>query len=966
MSLIKIEGSGVTGRKYWRSLDQLAATPEFKTWVEREFSEDAAGMLTGKSRRTVLKLMAASFGLAGLTACRRPEANILPMAKGIEDYIPGQAYYYATAMPFGGTVSGLLVETHDGRPTKIEGNPDHPNSLGAASALAQASVLNLYDPDRARQVTAGGQPSSWDAFERFATDHFGKAGDGSSIRFLSERVTSPSLDAVRKHALGKWPKAQWVEYEAVNDDQAIEGAQLAFGKALRAHPQYDKARIIVALDADFIGVDSHTVLPIKQYSKGRRIEGPDANLNRLYAVESNYTLTGAAADHRLRMRGGDVQAFARDLAAAVGAAPALNVLSDGKQAKFLKAIVKDLKAHPGKSLVVAGPRQPAAVHALAHLINSALGNLGETVTFTEVAGWTPCVAAMKQLAAEIGRGEVQTLVILGGNPIYTAAADVDLKKVPTMIALGLDEDETASAAKWHLPEAHYLESWSDGRCGDGTASIIQPMIEPLFNGKTAAEVLALISDYKDQRGFDIVRNYWALPEKTWRESLHNGVIAGTKAPEVKAAADVRRLPAAASTAAPGIEVGFFPSAALYDGRYANNGWMQEAPDPMTKLVWGNAALLSPATARQLGVADGDFLAITRNGATLEIPAQIQPGHADNSISLSLGYGRSKCGRVGRNVGFNSGALRASESFWYASGADVKTTGRKFTLASTQHHHSMEGRPIVREATLAEYKTNPKFAGEMVETPELFSLYGEHKYDHGYQWGMAIDLTSCIGCNACMLACQAENNIPVVGKDQVLRGREMHWIRMDRYYTGDENDPQVVYQGVPCMQCENAPCENVCPVAATVHSPEGLNDMAYNRCVGTRYCANNCPYKVRRFNFLNFHKDLPEIEKLVFNPDATVRMRGVMEKCNYCVQRIQEGKIKAKADGRRAVRDGEIQTACQQTCPADAIVFGDTLDPNSRVAKLKKQDRNYAMLAELNVRPRTTYLAKVRNPSPELG
>ena len=497
------------------------------------------------------------------------------------------------------------------------------------------------------------------------------------------------------------------------------------------------------------------------------------------------------------------------------------------------------------------------------------------------------------------------------------------------------------------------------------------MIEPMFGGKTAAEVVAIMSGYKDQRAFDIVRNYWiaqwpaAQQDKTWRESLHNGVIAGTEALEVKPAVSKNAL-SIQPAKTQGIEVGFFPSASLYDGRFANNGWMQEAPDPMTKLVWGNAALLSPATARELGVANGDVIEITRNHRTLQIPAEIQPGHADKSISLSLGYGRKNCGRVGRNVGFNSGALRLASGFWYADGVTVKKTGRNFTNASTQHHHSMEGRPIVREATLAEYNTNPKFAGEMSETPELFSLHGEHKYDQGYQWGMAIDLTSCIGCNACMLACQAENNIPVVGKEQVLRGREMHWIRMDRYYTGDENDPQVVYQGVPCMQCENAPCENVCPVAATIHSPEGLNDMAYNRCVGTRYCANNCPYKVRRFNFLNFHKDLPALENMVFNPDASVRMRGVMEKCNYCVQRIQEGKIKAKADGRRPVRDGEIQTACQQTCPADAIVFGDTRDPNSRVAKLKHQDRNYALLAELNVRPRTTYLAKVRNPSPELG
>jgi molybdopterin-containing oxidoreductase family iron-sulfur binding subunit len=969
--------SNLTGRQYWRSLEQLAGTPEFRNWVEQEFQENATDMLSGKSRRTVLKLMAASFGLAGLTACRRPETHILPAAKGIEDYVPGQPYFYATAMPLGGTVTGLLVETHDGRPTKIEGNPDHPNSLGAASALAQASVLHLYDPDRARQVTLEGRPASWEAFSKFAADHFAKAGDGSGLRFLSEQVTSPSLDKLRKQALEKWPKAKWVEYEAINDDQAMEGARIAFGKPLRAHPAYDKAEVIVSIDADFLGLDSPTVLPAKQFSKGRRIEGEGPSLNRLYSVESNYTLTGAAADHRLRMRGSEVGAFARDLAVALGALPGLNVLSATKRTRFLQAVVKDLKASPGKSLVVAGPRQPAAVHALAHLINSSLGNLGSTVTFTDPAGWTPALASLRELAADMSNGQVNTLLILGGNPAFTVPADLNfeanLKKVADTIALGHDEDETAAAVQWHLPEAHYLESWSDGRTHDGTASIIQPMIEPLFGGKTAAEVLALISGNRDQRGYDIVRNYWtaqwpaAQREKMWREALHNGVVAGTKAPEVKAAIDAKAIAEAASALklVDGIEIGFYPSASIYDGRFANNGWMQEAPDPMTKLVWGNAALVSPATARRLGVQDGDVVNLRTGGANTQFPILVQPGHADNAVSVTIGYGRRNCGRVGKAVGSGAQVVRISNGFWYAGGFSVTKAGFTETLASTQHHHAMEGRPIVREASLAEYKTNPKFAEEMAETPELFSLYNEHKYGHGYQWGMAIDLTSCIGCNACMLACQAENNIPVVGKEQVLRGREMHWIRMDRYYTGGEDDPQVVYQGVPCMQCENAPCENVCPVAATIHSEEGLNDMAYNRCVGTRYCANNCPYKVRRFNFLNFH-NVTEIEKMVFNPDASVRMRGVMEKCNYCVQRIEESRIKANADGRRAIKDGEIVTACQQTCPADAIVFGDIRDPNSRVSKLKKQERNYALLAELNVRPRTTYLAKIRNTNPELA
>lgn len=975
-----------TGKEYWRSLDQLADTPQFREWVHREFSEGASEMLDGSSRRTLLKLMAASFGLAGLTACRRPVENILPAAMNVEDYIPGRPLYYATATSVSGAATGLIVETHDGRPTKVEGNPSHPFSLGACSAHAQASVLNLYDPDRSKTVLREGAKSSWEEFTKFAKEHFASLGQGEGLRFLAEPSSSPSLAAVKAHALAKFPRAKWVEYESVNQDNVLEGSQIAFGQPVHTHYRFDNAEVVLALDADFLGLDSQTILPVKQFAQKRRVGSTNDVMNRLYVVEAQFSLTGAMADHRLRMRASDVARLAFNLASELNAAgDGLRVLqNDGSPArKWLAAVAKDLANNRGKSLVVAGPRQPAVVHAAVHLINQALGNAGQTVTYTRAYSDTyqPQVAGIKALAEEMASGQVKSLVILGGNPVYTAPADLDfatnLKKVDVSIHLGSHDDETAAVSKWHLPEAHYLETWGDVRALDGTVSIQQPMIQPLYEGKSAVELLALVSGYKDQRGYDIVRNQW-LPqmpgpdrEMAWRRALHDGIAAtAPKLAEVRPSADARKVAALAAEAAgkssQGVEIVFYPSSGPYDGRYSNNGWLQEAPDPMTKLVWDNAALMSAPTAKSLGVEDGDLIAISNGGREVPMPVMVQPGHADDSISLALGYGRTRCGRVGEGVGHNAGLVRTSEGFSFASGATVRKLGQKYQLVTTQNHHSMEGRPIVREATLTQYREHPTFAPEAVEHPPLFSLFKEHEYTTGNQWGMVIDLNTCVGCNACLVACQAENNIPIVGKYQVSRGREMHWIRLDRYYTGSVEDPQAVVQPLNCMQCENAPCETVCPVAATTHSPEGLNDMAYNRCVGTRYCANNCPFKVRRFNFLNWHTDVQESKKLVHNPDVTVRMRGVMEKCTYCVQRIQEKKILAKTEGRRPIRDGEILTACQQTCPADAIVFGNINDPQSKVSRLKAQDKNYVMLPELNIKPRTSYTAKLRNPNPELA
>ncbi len=985
MDLIQISpAQNATGKKYWRSLHELSGTPGFEKWVEDEFA-GGADILDPSSRRMMLKLMAASFGMAGLVACRRPEEKILPVSKSAEDVIPGKPMFYATAFVNRGIANGIQVEVHDGRPTKVEGNPLHPNSLGAASALAQASVLNVYDPDRARSVHEGNKATSWAAWDKFAAEKFAPAalGKGAGLRVLSERTSSPTLLSLKAELLKNYPEAKWAEYDSLDGGYAIAGAEMVFGQRLQPIYHFDRAEVIVSLDDDFMGEDAATVQATKQFTKKRKVALPGEPMNRMYLVESRFSITGAMADHRLRIKSGEVLQFASDLAVELGAKPALKVLKPGDATqKWMAAVVRDLKANAGKSIVTAGPMQSPQVHALVYLMNQTLGNIGTTVTFSK-AVFEPA-QSIGELAREIGAGQVNTLVMLGGNPAYTAPIDLDfaaaIAKVATSVYLGADMDETATAAKWHLPLAHPMETWSDARSTDGTATILQPQIAPLYDGRSAIELAAQLTDGKAKKGYAVVQSYWksTLPaadaNRIWRRSLHDGVVAGSVFPEVKVAVNAKAIPDVVAAALSGVEVVFL-SGNVGDGRFANNAWMQEAPEPMTKLTWDNAAHISPAMARELKVETGGIVKITLGARSLEIPALVTPGQADGSIALVLGYGRTKIGRVGEAVGANAGLLRTSEGWAFASGASVAATGASHEFAITQEHHSMrepdmpgrkgEMRPVVREGSLEEYKAHPHFAPEVDHHLEMFDLQGVHDYSKGYQWGMAIDLNLCIGCNACLIACNAENNIPVVGRDQVRRGREMHWIRLDRYYTGTDEDPQAVLQPIACQQCEAAPCENVCPVAATVHSPEGLNDMAYNRCIGTRYCANNCPYKVRRFNYLDWHKKITPVGEMVHNPDVSVRMRGVMEKCNYCVQRIQEKRIAAKVDGRRAIRDLEILTACQQTCPADAIVFGNINDPATAVAKAKSEPRDYLLLKEINTKPRTSFLARLRNPNPEL-
>ena len=994
------------GRQYWQCLEELADTPEYRDFLHHEFPHDPAKE-TGVPRRDVLKYMAASAALAGLSACTKlPEEKIVPYVTPPEQVIPGKPLFYATAMPAphgGGAAVGLLVESHLGRPTKIEGNPQHPGSLGATDAIAQASVLTLYDPDRSPVVVREGRMSNWTAFLRFLTPILEdrKRIRGAGMRFLSESVISPAMGAQMRELLAMYPEAKWHQWEPAGRDAAREGAQLAFGRDVNTVYHLDKADVIVSLDADFLRQGPGAIRYAREFISRRKLDGPESKMNRLYVVEAAPSNTGAMADHRLPLRATEVAGFGRALAAALGVLPGGPAASKNVPQKWLQVVARELDSHRGSSLVIPGEYQPPAVHAMAHAINAALGNSGKTVEYTDSLEVDPVNQAesLRALVSDMAAGKVDLLFLIGCNPVYSVPADFEFKahllNVRVRVHLGPYHDETAEQCNWHIPEAHYLESWGDTRAYDGTVAFIQPLIAPIYEGKSPLELLAAVQGKAGQTSHDLVRNYWktqhvAKDEKAfeafWETSLHDGVAAGTAFPP-KVTPVVANLPARLPVALPtssgggALEVAFRPDPTVFDGRYANNGWLQELPKPFSTLTWDNAAMFSPATAERLGVSSGDVLRLTLAERVTTAPAWVLPGLPDDAVTLHLGYGRRRAGRLGNGQGFDAYALRASAGLWAAPGLKIQQTGETYRLAATQHHHIVDreghraeeesaaandpGRGIVRAATLEEFRKNPAFAKEEEEEKTSgLSLYPGFAYT-GYSWGLSVDMQSCVGCGACVVACQAENNIPVVGKHEVLAGREMHWIRVDTYYRGELENPETYYQPVMCMQCENAPCEGVCPVGATVHSPEGLNEMVYNRCVGTRYCSNNCPYKVRRFNFLLFSDWTTPSLFGVRNPNVTVRSRGVMEKCTYCVQRIQAAKIESEKQDRK-LRDGEIVTACQQACPTEAIVFGNLNDPSSRVSRLKARERNYGLLEDLNTRPRTTYLARVRNPNPELG
>ena len=954
--------------RYWRSLDELAGkkTPE-------ESSEEIVARAAGLDRRELFKFGGVSLALAGLTACtRQPAEKIVPYVRQPEEIVPGRPLFFATAMTLGGYATGLLVESNMGRPTKAEGNPLHPASLGATDTFCQAALYGLYDPDRSKTVTYLEEIRSWPAFLSAMRNALEKAkeGKGKGLRILTETVGSPTLGAQLAALLAELPEARWHQWEPANRDNVLAGASAAFGLPLDTVLDLSKADVILSLDADFLACGPGHLRSVREFSARRRSR-ERGRMNRLYAVESTPGVTGACADHRLPMRASDVEAFARSVAALLtGLAP------EGRPSPFARAVAEDLKAHRQRSLVLAGDGQPPAVHALAHAMNAALENAGSTVFLIDPVPARPESQAesLKALVADMESGQVETLLILGGNPVFTAPADIPfakaIEKVKLRAHLSPYQDETSAVCHWHVPEAHFLESWSDARAFDGTASIVQPLIAPLYGGKTAHEAVAAMTSQPERSSHELVRDYWKDRlgpdfEASWRRALHDGVIAGTafgtRNVKPSALSSITRSPD--HPIADSLEIVFRPDPTIHDGRFANNAWLQELPKPITKLTWDNALLLSPATAGRLGVASEEVVKLAYRGRSLEAPVWIVPGHAEGSATLHYGYGRPRAGRLGSRAGVNAYALRSSDAPAGGTGLEIAKTGRTYAIATTQQHQNMEGRALVRAANLDEYEKNPKFAHEMVEAPGPEDTVYPPFPAHEYAWAMAIDLNACTGCNACVVACQAENNIPSVGKAETARGHSMHWIRVDRYFEGDPANPRALHQPVPCMQCEDAPCELVCPVGATVHSAEGLNDMVYNRCVGTRYCSNNCPYKVRRFNFFHYATQFraPSM-RMLSNPDVTVRWRGVMEKCTYCVQRINGAKILSEKENRR-VRDGEIVTACQQACPAEAIVFGDLRDAASRVSKRKAAPVNYGLLEELGTRPRTTYLAAVRNPNP---
>ncbi len=996
LAAVRQKLNGARGKRYWRSIDELAGTEEFQAAVEREFPAAAQEWVDPVSRRGFMKLMGASMALAGLAGCtKQPDEPIYPYVKQPEDLVLGKPNYFATAHPFATGAVPVLVKSDQFRPIKVDGNPEHPYNQGSSDVFTQGTLLDLYDPDRSQHVTYKGESREWSEFAQGLRAKMGETKDGTGVYFLSAAITSPTLARQWKAVKAAYPKATLVQY-----DPAIAGTSLATG----ATPVYDLsgADVIVSLDADFLSgaaYPGHHKLT-REYALRRKDPG---KLNRLYVIESTPTTTGMKAEHRLGLRASEIPAFTAALAAAVGAsgaqAPAYSWTDE--QQKFLAAVAKDLKASAGKSAVLPGLYQDASVTALAASINSALGNTGKTVTVSsEPLNPVPSdqLGDLKALVADLNAGKVDWLVILNANPIYSAPGELDFlsafNNAKTVAHLGSHLDETGQIAHWHIPAANAMEHWSDARSYDGTVSIVQPMIEPLYGGKSAHDVFQALLNEPVQSAYDAVRETWKSTikgdfETGWRKVLHAGWIDGTafeKGGQAAAAGSTAGVPAPASKDA--IEIIFRPDPAVYDGRFSNVGWLQELPKPVTNLSWDNAAIISGATMTRLNLEEDDIIELTVGGKTVKAPVIVAPGHPDNSVTVYLGYGREAAGRVGSGAGFNAYLIRPASAPFYATGSIKKVDG-KWGLAITKSHfqdhrgerfgqpkghdnNSLEAdeaigdRGIIRYATLDEYKANPGFAneGENHEKTHMgTSLFPNWTYTEN-AWGMSIDMNSCTGCNACVVSCYAENNIPVVGKQQVRIGRNMQWIRIDSYFEGDLAAPRAHFQPMLCQHCENAPCEQVCPVGATVHTPEGLNTMVYNRCVGTRYCSNNCPYKVRRFNFLLYSDYETESLKLMRNPDVSVRSRGVMEKCSYCVQRITAARIEADKDNRN-IRDGEIVTACQQACPASAITFGNINDKGSRVARLREDERTYQVLDDLNTRPRTPYVAAVLNPNKEL-
>ena len=1019
-------------KRYWRSLDELADKPAFRDWMSREFPTAASELPENVSRRRWLQLMGASLSFGGIVGCRWETEEIAPFTVRPQNRMPGEKQYFATSWEVAGTGRPLTVTSIDGRPIKVDGNRLHPFSGGGSDAFDQASILALYDPDRSEGLTetTGRQSNSrsWEEFDASVAEEVSRleAQQGRGLAIICEPSSSQTRKRLQQIVMARFPQAIWCETDSSASQTVAAGSQMAFGEVVRTQFDLTRAKVIACFDADPMAKHPAAMQSIRDWADRRN---PDGDwMNRMFSFESGMSLTGSNADHRAAVRSSDVPALVARLETLVLAGlssevqpesdnPSDTVAGQGKTSLLLAALADDLVRNRGESLLLAGPLQPAEVHARLHRLNSLLGNVGATISYSaEPLAEGPVQAtSVSELIQAMEDGRVETCLLLDCNPAFGQSDSrrfaAALAKVPFSVHAGLYRDETSNFCRWHVPLAHFLEAWSDCRSWDGTATLAQPLIAPIFGGRTSTELLSLFTQAGLTPCEQLVRKAflsWSsetlkppgdvvqlTTEAQWRKAVHDGFVekSAIAARVVSLVPDLdERLPSGQLTAgerAPAddqLELVIDLDASVLDGRFANNGWLQECPDPMTKLTWDNAAIMGPSTARALGVAHEDVVQISVNGASVELPAFVLPGVAANSVHVAMGYGRTSAGHVGglssdeiAPVGVDVSLLMSKNGASVQTGVKIAATGRTHKLATTQDHFAIDAvgfeaigarlGELVRTGTLEEYKEHPDFAAHRgPHHPPLESLWEEPKYE-GHAWGMAIDLNRCIGCNACTIACQSENNVPIVGQEQVLAGREMSWLRIDRYFAGDVDEPEVAHQPVACHHCENAPCEQVCPVAATVHSDEGLNDMVYNRCVGTRYCANNCPYKVRRFNFFNYNKEVekPEnvLQKMILNPEVTVRSRGVMEKCTYCVQRIQDTKIVAKNE-RRAIADGEIQSACQVACPAQAIVFGDLNDTESAVAKAHEDKRSYGMLAELNVKPRTKYLARIRNPHPWLA
>ncbi|GAB4434536.1 MAG: TAT-variant-translocated molybdopterin oxidoreductase [Chloroflexi bacterium OHK40] len=1037
LAAVRARLQSARGKQFWRSLDELADTPAFHELLRREFPAGAAELSDPVTRRTFLKLAGASLALAGLSGCtaaiRQPQEKVAPFARAPYDQEPGIPMYYATATSLDGFGLGVAVRSYDGRPVKLEGNPAHPASLGSTDLFAQAEILQLYDPDRPETVLNQGLISTWDQFLIAFGEvmQLQRALQGQGLRILTPTITSPTLAGQLAELQATFPAARWVQYDPVGRSNTYAGAVLAFGEPVEPRYRFDQARVIVALDADFFSEGPGRVRYARDWSAGRRVLAETEEVSRLYAIEPVLSNTGIVADHRLRLKAAEVGQAAAYIAGALGVAGAPQATLPAEAGPFLDALVADLRAAGARGVVLAGEAQPPAVHALAHAINAALGAVGTTVEYTDPVIANPAagadqLAGLRSLVDDLNAGAVEVLVVIDSNPVYTAPADFAfaeaMAKARFKVVLNYYNDETAALADWFVPATHALESWSDVRAYDGTATIIQPLILPLYGGRNAHDLLAAMLGQSGQTDYDFVRAYWQAQrglegeafETFFKRALHQGLVPDTALPAraVTLQSGINyNLPAVAE----GLELIFRPDPSIYDGRYSNNGWLQELPRPTTKLTWDNAALVSPNTAirllnlpispnelatednevaqrnlERLSQVNGTLIELRYRDRTLTLPIWIVPSHAEDTVTVTLGYGRGELtGRIGAGTGFNAYSLRTSDAPWFGGGLETRVPGGVYQLVSTQDHWTLEGRDIVRSGNFEEFKLNPKYIAEEVyveeygrtqpgfdpEQPGYESVLPQGRgqvlpgfdYSVGNQWGMAIDLTACIGCNACVVACQAENNIPIVGKSEVAKGREMHWIRIDRYFAGANFDnPETYVMPMTCQHCEQAPCELVCPVAATVHDAEGINNMVYNRCVGTKYCSNNCPYKVRRFNFLQY-QDLNEPTfKLMRNPEVTVRNRGVMEKCTYCVQRINAARARAKVNGSQFVADGEVTSACAQACPTQAIIFGDINNPASQVARLKTQPHNYTVLNFLNTKPRTSYIARIHNRNADLA